>query len=703
MVKYAGFARLWVIVLLSFAIACESVATPTSALSQLTLVPRATPTPAVEPLPTPIVARPQHTPVPIVTPTASPLAVPISGRFQPPTPGPPPVTPVSTYGGFQTPTPGPFSTTEEVPRSANVTPTPTPDESPASKLIYAALSGILGRGMAFDVELRLGAEPGDILIGYTGDFQPGSSELMLPMYSSGEIAIQSPSHTTHSDLILIFDSGYVPGESPERWSKIPVDWSFFPKPFPFTFGWDSDRKIVGQESLDGKETIIVSSKSPEINIAGARGKFDILYWIGVDDSLLHQVKVSGNSTVEDGSLLAQLTLPQGIKAGAASLVLTARYSEHGKQVEILTPELPAYLDGHQSVLLNDGRVLAGGGSGRVSGHSYIHDFEAGLWSTIRQLDEPVAPPEAAHFVKLDDGLVLAVGAGLKEGVDREDFDQEDVIGEAQIFDPATDSWKLLSKGGVRRIYPIVAPLRDGRVLVAGGFDTNTNLKVVTSAEIFDPYTGEWTAAALIPGILNYDDLDRTNQWAVLPGDGRVMVAAYPYWEPGPCGEGGGATGLCLPLYDPVADAWEYSAPTNLLEVAHGLIVLPDGRILATGLAESEDYTDYTASEIYDPATGQWTPAAAMLRMREGYRLTLLPGGRVLATGGERSFGDKESTTEIFDPSTNEWSLGPMLTESRSVHAATLLPDGRVFLSGGRVPDLENWGTDPTFTTEFIDP
>ena len=59
-------------------------------------------------------------------------------------------------------------------------------------------------------------------------------------------------------------------------------------------------------------------------------------------------------------------------------------------------------------------------------------------------------------------------------------------------------------------------LRDGRVLVVGGFSAG-GAGVQASAELYDPATGRWTVTASLR-------TPRRNHTATLLADGRVLVA-----------------------------------------------------------------------------------------------------------------------------------------------------------------------------------
>ena len=126
--------------------------------------------------------------------------------------------------------------------------------------------------------------------------------------------------------------------------------------------------------------------------------------------------------------------------------------------------------------LPDGRVLlVGGTNGAPLASAEIFNpttntFSSsgiGAMGTVRQA--PAAAP-------LPDGRVLVAGGVFEEGVGG-------YLGSAEVFNPATNAFSSAGIGGmsVPRTGAVAAPLPDGRVLVAGGFDGSTRF---SSAEIF---------------------------------------------------------------------------------------------------------------------------------------------------------------------------------------------------------------------------
>jgi ABC-type dipeptide/oligopeptide/nickel transport system permease component len=229
------------------------------------------------------------------------------------------------------------------------------------------------------------------------------------------------------------------------------------------------------------------------------------------------------------------------------------------------------------------------------------------------------------------------------------------------------AWLNTSSMATARLRSAAVRLQDGRVLVAGGSATNRP-NPISNAELFDPTTNMWKAAAHIP---ERRDMPRT----ILLKDGRVLLVG----------------GFAIPsattsafLYAPNADSW---SKAGSLAVDHlggeTLTLLADGRVLLaggdTGVGPTADV------EIYDPAANSWIEAAPLLEPLSDQDAVLLPNGRVLVFGGTSAMGSSAAAVAsvyLYDPSGNNWSELSHMPVPRSGGFAYQLPDGVVLVLGG---------------------
>jgi hypothetical protein len=158
---------------------------------------------------------------------------------------------------------------------------------------------------------------------------------------------------------------------------------------------------------------------------------------------------------------------------------------------------------HAATLLRDGRVLVTGGSdgSRVLASAEVYDPRSGRFRAVR----PLVTARYKHAaVALGDGRVLVVGGS----------DEQDAHGRhssAELFSPARGRFAATGSMRTRRykLGDAVVRLRDGRVLVAADGER---------LEAYDP-----RRAVFVPqqGML---DAARMFATATVLRDGRVLVA-----------------------------------------------------------------------------------------------------------------------------------------------------------------------------------
>jgi N-acetylneuraminic acid mutarotase len=172
-------------------------------------------------------------------------------------------------------------------------------------------------------------------------------------------------------------------------------------------------------------------------------------------------------------------------------------------------------DYHTATLLLDGKVLVAGGAPDTAGYSSlssaeVYDPDSRTWTAIGSM---FFARQAHTATLLPDGRVLVAGGGnvgyFTSG--------------AEIYDPSSGTWGPTGALGTARGIHTATLLPDGRVLAAGGNHNNINepLTALSSAELYDPATGTWTAS----GSLNA--ARSTHTATLLPG-GQVVIAAGYY-------------------------------------------------------------------------------------------------------------------------------------------------------------------------------
>lgn len=218
-------------------------------------------------------------------------------------------------------------------------------------------------------------------------------------------------------------------------------------------------------------------------------------------------------------------------------------------------------------------------------------------------------------------------------------------------------------------------LGDGRVLVAGGQSDNG----AAPAEIYDPQADVWSD-------LDTPGLPRWNQTATMLPDGSVLLAG---------GDTASGPSRDLEIFNPATNRVELLAVTlSSPRTSHAAALLPDGRVLITGGTDGNQ--PLASVDVYHP-DGTVTQELRLPEPRAGHSATTLDDGRVLIAGGQGASGDLAGAL-LFSADDNEFHSTGALATARSHHLAFVLPgNASVLIAGGLTADT------PIASTELFDP
>jgi len=206
-----------------------------------------------------------------------------------------------------------------------------------------------------------------------------------------------------------------------------------------------------------------------------------------------------------------------------------------------------------ATLLANGDVLIAGGAD--------HDTPGGIASTevFHAGTLTFEAVGAMHYGRishtatlLNDGRVLIAGGR-----------GDSVTATAELYDPKTKQFIPTGSLLTARYKHTAGLLPDGRVLIAGGSDERDWRGSLSSAEIYDPRTGKFTATSPLN-----DGRFKLPDEAVQLASGQLLIAGgsklVEIYNP--------ATGKFLLAFGQLSDAWHFMTETRL----------KDGRVLLTG-------------------------------------------------------------------------------------------------------------------------
>jgi len=340
---------------------------------------------------------------------------------------------------------------------------------------------------------------------------------------------------------------------------------------------------------------------------------------------------------------------------------------------------------------HNGKVLATGG---VNGSSYLSSAElynpsTGTW----KLTGSMSIARFNHTATLlPNGKVLVAGGSCSAS-------SCSALATAELYNPSTGTWSLTGGMNAARENHTATLLSNGEVLVAGGDDGNQPfVKVLSSAELYNPATGKWT----LTGSMH---TARFNHSATTLGNGKVLFAGGDNGAGDCCAVNSPAShsrssdipnspcfcphGIAsAELYDPATGKWSRTGRLNTPRTLFTATSIPDGtfRVVVAGGIQCNIITSicktYSSAEIYDPATGNWTLTGSLNKARYGHAAAQLsPGtGQVIVSGG---FGSSTlASAEVFSVSTGTWSLTGSMNNARSFHRSLRLHNGQVLVAGG---------------------
>ena len=245
----------------------------------------------------------------------------------------------------------------------------------------------------------------------------------------------------------------------------------------------------------------------------------------------------------------------------------------------------------------------------------------------------------------------------------------------------TNSWIQMADMKVGRWYAGLVRLPDERILVMGGELDNPSYGRTNGCEIWNPASNTWT----ITGSFN---LPTEIAPAILLLTGEVLKT-WRYPE----------------LYTISNGTWRAAA--TMLQTRNGAaggdhadhecVHLPDGRVMAVGIAPTVTNGSTRFVEFYEPTNNTWTLGPNPRAIRNRPEALMLPDGRVLSFGGQYSGPAPASVAttnagtipyctrvaDIYDPASNTWRA--MADMNRFIHyhnVTVLVPDGRVIATGG---------------------
>jgi galactose oxidase-like protein len=132
-----------------------------------------------------------------------------------------------------------------------------------------------------------------------------------------------------------------------------------------------------------------------------------------------------------------------------------------------------------------------------------------------------------------------------------------------LYNPSTGTFTPTGSMQTSREFFTATLLADGEVLAAGGENSNLVFPFLSSAELYNPATGKWSATGSLK-------TGRYNHTATLLINGQVLIV------------GGGAHRASTELYNPASGTFRVAANLNTGRTDHSTVLLTNGEALTMG-------------------------------------------------------------------------------------------------------------------------
>jgi hypothetical protein len=286
---------------------------------------------------------------------------------------------------------------------------------------------------------------------------------------------------------------------------------------------------------------------------------------------------------------------------------------------------------HTATLLPNGKVLIAGGEQGYTDEQPLSSAE--LYNPATGRFSPTG--SMSHVRTMQTATLLRNGKVLIAGGD----DATGPLSSTELYDPATGRFSPTGAMSIGREEQTATLLANGKVLIAGGFYYAGPLaeptvdEMLSSAELYDPATGEFTATRSM-------HVARFDAVAIELLDGRVLIAS------------GGDISSCsigsAEIYDPATGT--FSLVGSLANGRMGLqaALLRDGRVLIVG-GWNMDGLGLASAEVFDPTTSTFSPTGSMSIAQASCTAASLADGRVLVLGGSGGTSPFLASAEVYTP------------------------------------------------------
>jgi len=322
----------------------------------------------------------------------------------------------------------------------------------------------------------------------------------------------------------------------------------------------------------------------------------------------------------------------GVYQSLASAELYDRH--HGNGRWPVTGSMSVGRTGFTATLLANGQVLVAGGTdyqANCYATAELYNPSTGQW----MLTGAMSQPRCLHSATLLSNGDVLVSGGVSAIYTSTNTA---TVSSAEIYNPNTGIWTSTGSLNTSRADAATSLLQNGKVFTFGGYNNTGNNNpntYLTSAEIYDPSTGQWSSTSGISGTVGLP----TSPVTLSNGDVLISNDAQ--------------------FYIPNTGNWAATGPLPTLALGPTKAApLANGNVLATG-CECKSTLQYNChdaptavADLYSFSGNSWSQTGSMNHGRFYHTMTLLASGEVLVAGGvegQSAYRIVLSAAELYTP------------------------------------------------------
>lgn len=306
----------------------------------------------------------------------------------------------------------------------------------------------------------------------------------------------------------------------------------------------------------------------------------------------------------------------------------------------------------------------------------LHNFKGlGTWT----MKAPIPVGMAEVGVAALDGKVYAVGGTEQKGQDAPNYASTLNM----MYDPATNAWQERAPLPYGLSHVGVAAL-DGKLYAIGGFTSPVHIGARYLAFIYDPKKNKWSALPKISStrgsvavvavggkIHIFGGRNPVKVIKISPPGAPELFAGY-------------GTVTTHEIYDPATGNWSEGVPLPGPARDHVGIAVLDGKVHLFGGRVADFTDNLDRHDVYDPETDNWTVAAPLPVPRSAGAYTVLNDLIIYAGGECTSGGEAFNDVTAYDSKTNSWTGLTPLPQARHAFGAATIKGVAYFVGGAPV-------------------